>query len=736
MVWKSRRKHQGKEHGTCRWMGLLIPLIVGGCSGGNGSEPSAKPCAGSSLGFPLCGPTPGAMEAVMAFPKLRFIQPTFLTHAPDGSDRIFVLEQRGRIHVFPNQDAVSSTQVFLDLGSKIMLPYGSEEGLLGLAFHPDYKSNGYFYVNYTAGNPRRSVVSRFQVKAGNPDQADATSEKILLQITQPAVNHNGGMLAFGPDDKLYLSFGDGGGGGDTYGNGQNKTTLLGTVLRIDPDSGTNYAIPADNPFKGAGGGVREEIWAYGLRNPWRFSFDRQTGKLWLGDVGQVAHEEIDIIQKGGNYGWPIFEGMFDYNNPSQLPPSAFMGPIIDHGRNDARSIIGGYVYRGSRLSELRGSYIYGDYATGKIWALVEEQGVLKSNQEIAQVGAISSFGEAQDGELFILSYGSGTIWTLDRKQGVGGSAFPDKLSKTGIFTDTKNLLPASSLIEYSVESPLWSDNAQKRRWIYIPAGKSIDFDATDSWSFPTGTVLVKQFDLEMTVGTPSSARRLETRVMVKENSGWAGYVYRWNAQQDDADLLAGRLTETLTINDASASGGTRQQDWLYPSRTDCWQCHTEAAGKVLGPRTLQLNHDIQVSSETKNQLTHWAEQGAFSTNIGDPKQYASHVDPRDNSADMTLRVRSYLDANCAFCHRPGGPAPGSMDMRFLTPQTSMNLIGISPTQGTLGLSQAQRIRAGAKASSVLWERMRRTDGTRMPPLGSNLVDQDMITLIGAWIDQL
>lgn len=731
-----RRKGGSLQVVFGRVAGIGLMLAAGACSGGNDAATPQEPCSGSSLGFPLCGPEPQAMVSVMAFANLRFDRPTFLTHAPDGSDRIFVLEQAGKIHVFPDSQSVSTTKVFLDISARQKQPVAGEEGLLGLAFDPDYKNNGWFYIDYIADAPRRTVLARYTVNASDPDLADPASEKILLQVPQPASNHNGGMLAFGPDDMLYMTLGDGGGAGDQFGNGQDRTTLLGCILRIDPHSGTNYGIPADNPFKGVGGGVREEIWAYGLRNPWRFSFDRQTGELWLGDVGQGAREEIDIITKGGNYGWPIFEGMADFDNPTHLPRSSCVDPIIDHMRNDARSITGGYVYRGSRLSELRGSYLYGDFATGKVWALVRSGGTVQSSRELTNVSSISSFGEDQAGEVYILSYGSGTIWTLDRGQGSGSGSFPTLLSETGIFTDTQNLVTAPGLVEYTVRSPLWSDDAIKRRWIYLPMGQQIDFDPTDAWSFPTGTVLVKHFEILMTVGNPTSARRLETRVMVKESAGWAGYTYRWNNQRDDADLLSQRATEDLTINDAGAPGGTRQQTWVYPSRTDCWQCHTESHGKVLGPRTLQLNHSIQVGTETKNQLTHWEELGAFSTSLGDPTQYASLEDPRDTTAGIDGRVRSYLETNCAICHRPGGTAPGSMDMRYLTPLASTNLVGVVPTQGTLGLTNAQRIHPSNKDASVLWERIRRLDGTRMPPLGSYRIDQEMITLIGTWIDSM
>jgi uncharacterized repeat protein (TIGR03806 family) len=539
------------------------------------------------------------------------------------------------------------------------------------------------------------------------------------------------MLAFGPDGMLYLGFGDGGGGGDPWRNGQDKTTLLGALLRIDPNGGVPYGIPPDNPFVGEGGGVREEIWAFGLRNPWRFSFDRHTGELWLGDVGQSAREEIDFVVKGGNYGWNVYEGSLPFDNPNNLPPEAFQRPVVDHGRAEAGSITGGYVYRGSALAELRGAYVYGDFVTGRIWALVANQGKLVSNTQIATLPALSSFGEDEAGELYALSYGAGTIWRLERT-GAGG-AFPAKLSATGIFRDAASLRAADGVLEYGVASELWSDGARKRRWIVLPRSARIAFRSDEPWDFPAGTALVKHFEIDTTIGDPRTRRRLETRVLLREESGWAGYTYRWNAQQTDADLLGAGAEETLTITDPVL--GPRAQRWVYPGRGDCMVCHTQAAGFVLGAGTRQLNHDERIAGAVQSQLDYWNSIGAFAAPIGSAAGHPSLPDPHGTAA-LAERARSYLDANCAICHRPGGPTPTDIDLRFATPIDDARLLNVRPSGGDLGLIDAFRIKPGVKESSVLWERLRRLDGTRMPPLASHVVDERALALIGEWIDAL
>lgn len=386
---------------------LITLFFLLGCSksddpaNGNGQQP----------------PPETTYQTVNAFPNLSFDQPLDLQHPSDGSQRLFVVEQSGVIRVFDNDASATTSTVFLDIQNQVD-DNGSEEGLLGLAFHPDYESNGYFYVNYTAANPDRTVIARFQVSNQNPDAADVSSELEILTYAQPFSNHNGGQLVFGPDGYLYIAVGDGGSGGDPQGNGQNRATLLGSILRIDvdnPQNGQNYGIPPDNPYAGNTQGFREEIYAYGLRNPWRFSFDAENGQLWTGDVGQNSYEEIDIIEAGNNYGWNIMEGAHCYDSNS-CDQSGLTLPVWEYGREQGISVTGGFVYRGLTLTNLTGRYIYGDFGSGKIWALDNSDSNNPQNTELLEADfPISSFGVDTDNELYICGF-DGSIYRLEEVQ--------------------------------------------------------------------------------------------------------------------------------------------------------------------------------------------------------------------------------------------------------------------------------------------------------------------------------
>ena len=356
-----------------------------------------------------------------AFPNLSFQDPVGIYHVGDGSNRIFVLEQEGRIKVFENDPAASSAQMFLDITSIVDQDGGyTEEGLLGLAFHPNYSENGYFYVNYTEHNPRRNVIARYTVSVNNPNQANYGSSEIILEVNQPYTNHNGGQMEFGPDGYLYIIFGDGGSAGDPQGHGQNLSTLLGSLIRIDidnPSGGLNYGIPSDNPFTEVLS-ARDEIYAYGLRNMWRFSFDLETGFLWGADVGQNAYDEIDIIHPGLNYGWNTMEGNHCYPIGSDCDSEGLELPIWEYELyvDGVCSITGGYVYRGSRLFNLVGKYIYGDWCTGDIWALTYSEDGNHINEDLLRSDInITSFGVDENDEL--LFCGGSSIYKLTSNLG-------------------------------------------------------------------------------------------------------------------------------------------------------------------------------------------------------------------------------------------------------------------------------------------------------------------------------
>ncbi len=360
--------------------------------------------------------TPASLEIVDAFPSLRFDRPVDFQSPNDNSNRIFVVEQRGVISVFLNDSEISESEVFLNIEG-IVDDSENEMGLLALAFHPNFETNGYFYINYTSSRIL-SRVSRFQVSQANPNVADATSEVVFLEIPQPFTNHNGGKLSFGPDNLLYIASGDGGSAGDPQGNAQNTTNLLGAILRINvdqPANGLNYSIPSDNPFASSSSS-RREIYAYGLRNPWRISFDIQNGALWAGDVGQNNLEEIDIIENGSNYGWNILEGT-DCFQATTCDQTDLTLPVFEYNHdNGDLSITGGYVYRGDEILQLQGRYIYADFVSGRVWALTDNGDDTFSNELIEDTSFnIAAFGTDIDNELYICSF-DGAIYRFTENQ--------------------------------------------------------------------------------------------------------------------------------------------------------------------------------------------------------------------------------------------------------------------------------------------------------------------------------
>lgn len=348
---------------------------------------------------------------VRVFPNLSFERMTNLVQPAGAGDLMFVTEQRGVIHAFSPTDP-QQAEVFMDITNRVSMDH-NEEGLLGLTFDPDYQDNGYFYVYYSAASPRRSVLSRFSLDAGNAAAADPASEVVIMEVAQPFGNHNAGQLAFGPDGYLYVALGDGGSAGDPQGHGQDLSTLLGSILRIDVSELSapgDYAIPADNPFVAT---ARPEIWAYGLRNPWRFSFDSETGLLWAADVGQAGWEEVNIITKGANYGWNIMEGSHCFSPPTDCDQSGLTLPIHEYDHSFGCSITGGYVYRGEQIPSLVGYYIYGDFCSGNIWALAYDGKIVTENRLVAESGLrITSFGQDLNGNLYILDRQGGGIYAL------------------------------------------------------------------------------------------------------------------------------------------------------------------------------------------------------------------------------------------------------------------------------------------------------------------------------------
>lgn len=687
------------------------------------------------------------VKFVDAFPGLKFTTPVKILQAPGDPSRWYVLER-----AFGANEVVTSVKTFpagataqtdvTDFVRVSVFPSG-EGGLLGMAFHPDFANNGHVFLSYTrvnmAGDPAQptgeplspnmtSVLTRFTSTDGG---VTAGAKLEIFARRQPFLNHNGGNIEFGPDGYLYFGLGDGGSGDDPLNAGQQLNTLLGKMLRLDVDNvptGETYGIPADNPFVNSRNGERPEIFAWGLRNPWRWSFDRATGDLWLGDVGQGAWEEIDLIERGGNYGWKLCEGFHVRGSTTTLcsAPGA-INPIAAHGRSEAKSIVGGYVYRGTEIPELVGTYIYGDYVTGNIFRLK----LLPSGQVVPEiignVGAsqLVSFGEGADGELYLTYVASGAIKKMVRASPAAAVDFPQTLSATGCVDPADPFVPAPGLIPYGPNAPFWSDGADKERFMALPDGESVVLDADGDFEFPVGTVLVKNFDY--------AGRRVETRLFVRHDDGdWGGYSYAWNDAATDATLLASSLVRDL-------GGG---KSWTYPSRSECFQCHTQAAGYSLGLEAGQLNAPFvyEATNRLSNQMATFDHIGVFGGPVGDVTGlpvYARPTGPEvDPAATLEERARAYLHTNCAGCHRPGGPARGSMDLRHATSLSQTGTCNVAPQLGTLGIADAKLVAPGEPGRSVLLSRLKSTGANQMPPLGVHVLDTEGVALIDAWIDSL
>lgn len=722
-------------------LGCVVFLFAcGGGGGSSGGSPATSETpfgltqrpATAALNFPNSG-TPGSVQLHSV--ASGFTAPVLLTAI---RDKYTVVEQGGTIRVLDSN--FSNPSLLLDISANVL--FSGEQGLLGLAFDPNVESNGYFYVDYVstktgsrcaaASDAQCTRISRFQLhQTGGVFDFTAVNpatEKVLLEISQPFSNHKGGMLAFGPDNYLYIALGDGGSGGDPLGNAQNLATLLGKILRIDPTGGDPYAIPANNPFVSSSG-ARAEIWAYGLRNPWRFSFDRQSGALWAGDVGQSLYEEIDIIARGGNYGWNAREGKHAYLGGAM--PAGAIDPVWEYDHTQGEAITGGYVYRGNAMPALRGQYIYGDFGSGALWAL---DATNFTNQLLLNSGhAPSAFGEDANGEIYLVDY-NGSILRIEPNSAT--ATMPTHLSETGLFAALQPLQAATGLIEYDVNTALWSDGAVKRRWIALPNNGKITFSSTAAWQFPLGSVIVKHFAMALDQRNPAQLHNLETRVLIHESSGWAGYVYRWNAQQTDADLITTGATETLQLTDGNGSAFARAYD--YPSSAQCHSCHTDIAGFLLGLRTRQLNRNFNYSGVIDNQLRSFNHVALFDSDIGSASSYSAAAALDNNTVSVAQRARDYLDANCAQCHQPGGTTGNALDLRAAVTDSAMQAIEIAPSAGDLGIANAKIIARGDKTRSVLWQRLQRSDAAsgRMPPLATHAIDTAAVTLIGQWIDSL
>jgi uncharacterized repeat protein (TIGR03806 family) len=670
------------------------------------------------------------------FESLPLDQPIYAVAEP-GSDRIWVVEYKpgsgktGRIRRFINRPDVSELETLVE----------QDRIIYGLAFHPKYAENGYVYVisnGPTKGEPKKNRIARFTLGRQPPYALDPDSELVILEFESNG--HNGGEPAFGPDGYLYYATGDGTSDSDPLETGQGVDDLLSVVIRIDvdhPDGDRPYSIPQDNPFLNTPN-ARPEIWAFGFRNPWRNTFDRKTGQFWVTQNGQDLWEQVYLVRRGENYGWSVQEGSHPFYLDRKAGPGPIFPPVAEHHHSEARSLTGGVVYYGRKLPELRGTYIYGDYSTGRVWGIRHDGDKVLAHRELVDTPfAIAGFAETQDGELLIVDQHSG-LHRLESNPPVDSPhPFPRRLSDTGLFEHVADHKMAAGVIGYSVNVPLWSDGAHKERFLALPGDSQMETASGKGWNLPEGSVLVKTFSLDLQAGNSASRKRIETRLLTKQQNEWVGYSYAWSDDQTDAVLVdAGGADQTFGIRDAAAPKGLRTQTWRFPSRAECMICHSRAAGFVLGLQTEQMNRLHDDGDGPVNQLQRLVELGLFSKPPKPAAERQAFVDPYDASQPLEDRVKSYLHVNCSNCHQHAGGGNSQIDLLFHAKPEKRQLIDARPNHGTLSLDDARLVAPGAPDRSVLLRRMSVRGRHQMPPLASNVVDDEGVKLLRQWIQQL
>ena len=671
------------------------------------------------------------------YEKLPLFQPVYLRAEP-GTDRMFLVDHKGSwagpggIRVFRDDPAVSESEKLLEMDYLIY----------GFTFHPKYRENGYIYIANNGPvkeKNKQNRITRMTVDRKPPHMIVPDSEVTIIEYDSNG--HNGGDLAFGPDGYLYCPTGDGTSDSDTLETGQGLEDLLAVMLRLDvdrPADGKQYSIPSDNPFINTPG-ARPEIWAYGFRNPWRVDYDHRLNQLWVTQNGQDVWEQVYLVRKGENYGWSVQEGGHPFYLERKRGPQPITAPTTEHNHSEARSLTGGIVYWGDKLPELQGAYIYGDFATGKIWGVKHDGQKVTYHRELADTTfQIVGFATNRDGELLVIDHAGGFYRLEPTPPETSPAKFPRKLSETGLFASVQGHQMHAATIPYSVNVQLWSDGADKERFIAIPGSGQIDYRANRGWNFPDGAVLVKSFALEKEAGRSESRQWIETRLMVKQQNEWVGYSYRWNDEQTDAMLVEGKgLDVEYNVVDKSMPGGMRKQSWHYPSRAECMMCHSRAANYMLGLTEQQMNREHDYGSLKMNQIELLGKIGVIKNPPKKkPEELTKLVDLNDSSASLDLRARSYLHANCSYCHVAAGGGNAAFEIEISTKAENVKLFDERPLHATFGVNDPRLVAYGAPDRSLLLYRMARRGHGQMPPMATSMVDEPAVKLVRDWIAQL
>lgn len=680
-----------------------------------------------------------------AFP-LEFTAPISLNRMP-STDILLVCEQHGSIYAFDGAQGEPHKSLCVDFNQtpppSVNLVANQQIQLFSLTYHPNFASNRWVYVCFvTQGGEAepQTHISRFELPATAPLQLSLASEVAVL--TCAGGGHNGSTLAFGPDGYLYISIGDleVPNPPDPRNTGQDISDLYADILRIDVDrhSGQqNYAIPADNPFVDIPH-ARPEVYAYGLRNPFRMSFDAPTGDLWVGDVGWEAWEMVYRVQAGGNYGWAIKEGPGDVK-PQTPGPTPILPPDIALNHSQAASVTGGLVYRGTKYLDLNGSYIFGDWITRKFWAARFDSERVLDYREIA-TGSVKPicFETDSHGELLIMDYSdwnqaSGIYRLVPNPLPTGASEeFPRLISETGLFADTAAYVAADGVVPYRINAPMWADGAQADYLLAIPGEKQAVFHDTPQKMFdwfnttvqlPRGSVLAKTYSMP----TETSTERIETQIALKDEQGdWQYYSYRWNAAGSDASLV-GATGEVATIGDL---------DWQFGARTSCRICHTPWTGETVGFIEPQLRSAHGGVDNWQALLASGAVRVERTGDLPVDANSTRLVDPSDGTAPLDRRVRAYLHTNCAHCHMNGGNASTTIDVSFQKLLADTGMVERPPMRGDLGLGGARIVSPGSPAQSILFARLAKSGAGHMPHIGSSQTDPLGVQIVRQWIAQL
>ena len=628
----------------------------------------------------------------------RFKSPVDTAWLPDGG-RLYVAELDGRIQLAD----VKTREVVTALDVAATMPNAR---FVGFALHP---SKPFAYVNFDHWKPPfYSEVHRYAVHADGT--LDPASRAVLFRVDRPSEYHGIGALRFGPDGLLYVGHGDGG-TGQIY----DPMSEFGSIFRLDVDGGEPYEIPPDNPY--AGGGGRPEIYAGGFRNPWRFEFDRETGELWSGDVGDVGFEEINRVERGKDYGWPTLEAYTCMKPRDGCDPTGKVPPFYAYGHAaNGASISSGFVYRGSKLPDLRGRLVYGDYITGRIFALSRPSEGPPVRAELLNASGLRpatvAFSQDPSGEIYAVDIGGGQILGLEPGASVFVDTIPKKLSETGCFDRDAGLAPSAALVPYRVNVELWSDDADKERYFAIPDGSTIDVDEDGKLLLPEGSVLVKTFSI--------LGKKIETRLLFHEpGRSWAAYSYAWNEDE----------TEALRVEDPTDVTAADGQTWTIPGAQQCYRCHNSVSRIVLGLELAQLDGP---GFDGADQIADLERLGYL--NVAGATKRRETLPAMDGPASPEARARAYLHANCSYCHRANGSTPSLMDLRYGEPFNQ--IYGCAKALSVPGLEDGHLLVPGDPARSAIYARMTMHNAYRMPPLGTKRDNAAAMGVIGQWIGGL